>query len=120
MPEEHRQTKAAGSGTAEGNIPCWFLSPLLDDVHFAEPNSLCKRITYASFAMQSLIELGTINAVALRKGDLTSLAFDCCLQQMNNVIILKYMRAPAQTARGRNDTYFGLGNHVPVPHCPKS
>jgi hypothetical protein len=81
-----------------------FYRRLLDDVHFAEPDSLCNRITYASFAMQNLIELGTINAVALRKGDLTSLAFDCGLQQMNNVIIVKYKRAPAQTARGRNDT----------------
>jgi hypothetical protein len=66
------------------------VSHLLGDVYLTKPKSLCNGATYGSFAIQNHIEFRTIKAIALRKGDLTSLAFNCGSQQMNNVIIIKH------------------------------
>src|SRR6516165_697633 len=58
---------------------------LLDDIHPAKPKSFCNRGTDAPSAVQNRIEFGAINVIALREGGLTSLAFNCGLQQINDV-----------------------------------
>jgi recombinational DNA repair protein RecR len=65
------------------------------------------------FAAQNHIQVSPINAVVLRKCDLTSLAFYCGSQQMNEVIIAKHKGVPAQTAGEGKCTSFviGLGRH---------
>jgi hypothetical protein len=80
----------------------------LGDIHFAKPKSFHDSGTYASSAIQSRIEIGAINAMALRKGGLTSRAFDCGSQQINNVIIVKYTRGSISST--------GLDRGFPV-HC---
>jgi hypothetical protein len=59
------------------------------DIHLAKPKSFHKRATYGSFAIQNHIDHSAINAATVRKSGLTSLAFNCTFQQMNNVIIIK-------------------------------
>ena len=51
------------------------ISPLPSDVHFVKPKSLCNCAANRSFAAQNQIQVSPINAVVLRKCDLTSLAF---------------------------------------------
>jgi hypothetical protein len=54
--------------------------------------------------------------MTLRKSGLTSLAFNRGSQQMNNGIIVKYKRLPAQTAGEGSCTFlFGLGRHRCAP-----
>src|SRR6516225_293484 len=62
----------------------------LEDVHLAKPKSSCKRGAYAPSAVQKRAEIGTINAMALCKRGLTSLAFNCRSHQISNVIVIKH------------------------------
>jgi hypothetical protein len=62
----------------------------LDDIHPAKPKGFCKRGTNAPSAVQNRIEFGAINAMTLREGGLTPLAFNCGLQQIDDVIIIKH------------------------------
>jgi hypothetical protein len=57
-----------------------------------KPQSFHDSGAYTSSALQSRIEISAINAMALCKSRLTSLAFDRGFQQSNNVIIVKYTR----------------------------
>jgi len=92
-------------------VACIF--PLPSDVHFVKPKSLCNCAANRSFAAQNQIQVSPINTVVLRKCDLTSLAFYCGSQQMNEVIIAKHKGVPAQTAGEGKCTSFviGLGRH---------
>ena len=89
------------------------ISPLLGDVHFVKPKSLCNCVANRFFAAQNHIQVSPINVVVLRKCDLTSLAFNCGSQQMNEVIIAKHKSVPTQTAGEGKCTSFviGLGRH---------
>src|SRR5262252_6664885 len=74
------------------------LAVSLDDVHFPKPETLCNRATRRFFAVQNSVHVSVINAGAPFKGVLTTLAFNCDSQQINNVIIVKYKCRPAQPA----------------------
>jgi hypothetical protein len=50
---------------------------LSNNVHFAKPESFYNSTAHGSFAAQNHIQVGPINAVPLREGDLTSFAFNC-------------------------------------------
>jgi hypothetical protein len=63
---------------------------IVDQLDFAKAKSLQKGATNASFAIQDRIHSTAINAKALSKRSLTSLAFHCGSKQMNNVIIIEY------------------------------
>jgi hypothetical protein len=64
-------------------------------------------------AVQDHIQVGAINVVVLRKGDLTSLVFNCGSQQIKNVIIVEYKLNAAQTLGEGNCKSFviGFGGH---------
>jgi hypothetical protein len=78
----------------------------VDDVHFPKPETLCNRATRRFFAVQNSVQVSAINAGVLSKGALTTLAFNCDSQQINNVILVKYKRGPAQSAGGSKGTSF--------------
>jgi hypothetical protein len=60
------------------------------DIHSVKPKSPCNRVAHRSPAAQNHIQVSAINAVVLRKGALTSFPFNCCSQQINDAIIIKY------------------------------
>jgi hypothetical protein len=76
------------------------------DVHFPKPETLCNRATRRFFAVQNSVQVSVINAGAPSKGVLTTLAFNCDSQQINNVIIVKYKCLPAQSAGESKGTSF--------------
>jgi hypothetical protein len=78
-----------------------------------KPKCLGSSATYRSFALQNHIQQSATYAMAVCKGDLTSLDFDCCSQQTNDVIIVKYKRVFAQAAREDNGAslVIDLGRH---------
>jgi hypothetical protein len=86
----------------------------LDNVHSAKPQDFCERATYLSSAIQNRIEIGTIDCITLREKPLTSFPLDCGSKQLKNVIIVKYMRVPPQTAGEWNRSYLViiLGCHA--------
>jgi hypothetical protein len=84
-------------------IPRYALRLLLDDIYPAKPKSFCKRGSYALFAIQNRIELGAINVITLREGGLTSLAFDCRLEQINDVVIIKHRQIARFARRAQSD-----------------
>jgi hypothetical protein len=97
------------------------ISPLLGDVYFVKPKGLCNCVANRFFAAQNHVQVSPINVVVLRKCDLTSLAFNCGSQQMNEVIIAKHKSVPTQTAGEGKCTSFviGLGRHGVTPR-PKT
>ena len=54
---------------------------LLGDVQFAKPKSRCNSGTGTFFAVQIHIDVAAINAMVLRKCELTSLTFDCAFSK---------------------------------------
>jgi len=50
---------------------------LSDNVHLPKPESFYNSTAHGSLAAQNHIQVGAINAVPLREGDLTSFAFNC-------------------------------------------
>src|SRR6516165_1465446 len=54
-------------------------------VRFMKPKSFCNSVGHRSLAAQNHIQVSAMNAVVLRKSALTSLAFNCCFQQINDV-----------------------------------
>src|SRR6516164_2255143 len=82
------------------------LAVSLDDVHFPKPETLCNRATRRFFAVQNSVQVRAINAGVPSKSVLPALAFNCDSQQINNIIIVKYKRGPAQSAGGSKGTSF--------------
>jgi hypothetical protein len=85
---------------------------ILDDIHLAKPKGFCKRGTDAPSAVQNRTEFAAIKVIAFREGGLTSLAFNCGLQQINDVIIIKQI---AHFARRVQSDVFGtslISGHV--------
>jgi len=77
-----------------------------NDVCFAKPKSLRNRIAHRSFAAQNHIQVSAINVVVFGKSALTSLAFNCGSQQINDVA----------TGEGNcMDLVIGLGRHGFIP-----
>ena len=58
------------------------------------------------FPAQNPVQVSAISAGVPSKGGLTTLAFNCDSQQINNVIIVKYECGPAQSARESEGTSF--------------
>jgi hypothetical protein len=79
--------------------------PLFGNVHFVKSKSLCNCVANRSFAPQNHVQVSPINAEVLRKCDLTSLAFNCDSQQVNEVIVVKYKNFPAPTAGEGKGTF---------------
>jgi hypothetical protein len=68
---------------------------------------------------QNLVEKSTINAVAPCECDLITLAFDCLSQHLQNIIIVKNHRIPAQLTGAGKQTGFVNGVGFPAPrHSP--
>jgi transposase InsO family protein len=80
---------AVGGGVGPSLALLRRTSPL-GNVDLSKPKSFYKRRTYASSAIQNRTEFAAINVIALRERGLTSLAFNCGLQQMKDVIIIKH------------------------------
>src|SRR6516165_8342138 len=74
---------------ASGILATPKLAVSLDDVHFPKPETFCNRATRRFFAVQNSAQVSAINAVVPCKGALTTLAFNCDSQQINNVIVVK-------------------------------
>jgi hypothetical protein len=94
-------------------IPRYALRLLLDDIHPAKSKSFCKRGTYASSAVQNRIEFGAINVIALREGGLISLAFNCRLEQINDVVITKHRQIARFARRAQSDV---VGTSLIIGH----
>jgi hypothetical protein len=50
---------------------------LSENVHLPKPESFYNSTAHGSFAAQNHIQVGAIDAVPLREGNLTSFAFNC-------------------------------------------
>jgi hypothetical protein len=61
-----------------------------NDVYSVKPKSFSSSAPHGSLALQNHIQQSATYAMALRKGDLATLKFDCSSQQTNDVIIAKY------------------------------
>jgi hypothetical protein len=74
-----------------------------------KPKSLCNSIAHRSFPAQNHIQVSAINAVVLRKRDLTTFVLDSRSQQINYLTIVKYKLLPAQATGLRKDPYLITG-----------
>ena len=66
-------------------------------------------------AVQKRAEIGTINAIALCKRGLTSLAFNCRSHQISNVIVIKHHEINRFPRRLQSD---GIGTPHITAHVP--